>query len=289
MKFASYNIQYSKGKDGRFDLARIAAVVVGADVIALQEVERGWKRSGMQDQPAELARLLPGYHWVYGPGADMAVKGAAPGTGRRQFGNILLAKTPILTSRCHLLPKFGSLVQFSLQRCALEGVIDTPPALGLGPLRFYSIHLTHVDDVSRAPQVDAILDIHARAPGEGAAWCGTNKEEWTEGDPPPPMPRHAVLMGDFNFPPHSPLYPKIVGPLSDIYGRCNHLEGFVDAWVAAGHKETEGVTCVDETIAYAERIDFCFVSSAIAGKVKRAWIDNDAPGSDHQPIWTELG
>ena len=75
MKFASYNIQYSKGKDGRFDLARIAAAVAGADVIALQEVERGWKRSGMQDQPAELARLLPGYHWVYGPGADMAVKG----------------------------------------------------------------------------------------------------------------------------------------------------------------------------------------------------------------------
>jgi len=128
-----------------------------------------------------------------------------------------------------------------------------------------------------------------RAPGEGAAWCGTNTAEWTEGEPPAPMPRHAVLMGDFNFPPHSPLYPKIVGPLSELYGRCNHLEGFVDAWVAAGHKENEGVTCEDARINYSERIDFCFVSSAIAGRVKRAWIDNEAQGSDHQPIWTELG
>jgi endonuclease/exonuclease/phosphatase family metal-dependent hydrolase len=28
MKFASYNIQHGKGKDGRFDLARIAARLV---------------------------------------------------------------------------------------------------------------------------------------------------------------------------------------------------------------------------------------------------------------------
>jgi endonuclease/exonuclease/phosphatase family metal-dependent hydrolase len=58
VKFATYNIQYGRGRDGRFDLARIAAELRGADVIALQEVERWWQRSGMQDQPAELARLL---------------------------------------------------------------------------------------------------------------------------------------------------------------------------------------------------------------------------------------
>ena len=36
MRFASYNIQYGKGKDGKFDLARICAALEGADVIALQ-------------------------------------------------------------------------------------------------------------------------------------------------------------------------------------------------------------------------------------------------------------
>jgi endonuclease/exonuclease/phosphatase family metal-dependent hydrolase len=40
VKFVFYNIQYSKGRDGRHDLARIADAVRGADIIALQEVTR---------------------------------------------------------------------------------------------------------------------------------------------------------------------------------------------------------------------------------------------------------
>ena len=50
MLFASYNIQYGTGKDGRVDLARIADAVKEADVIALQEVERHWPRTGDVDQ-----------------------------------------------------------------------------------------------------------------------------------------------------------------------------------------------------------------------------------------------
>jgi endonuclease/exonuclease/phosphatase family metal-dependent hydrolase len=52
IKIVTYNIQFGLGKDGRFDLERIAAEVDGADVIALQEVERNWQRSGNVDQPA---------------------------------------------------------------------------------------------------------------------------------------------------------------------------------------------------------------------------------------------
>ena len=62
MKLVTYNIQFGRGKDDRFDLARIAHAVNGADIIAMQEVERFWNRSGMVDQVAELTRLLPGYH-----------------------------------------------------------------------------------------------------------------------------------------------------------------------------------------------------------------------------------
>ena len=36
MKLVSYNIQYGKGKDGRFDLARIATEIADADVIAVE-------------------------------------------------------------------------------------------------------------------------------------------------------------------------------------------------------------------------------------------------------------
>ena len=58
MKIVTYNIQYAKGKDGRCDLERIAASIEEADIIALQEVDRCWPRSGMLDQPAELGAML---------------------------------------------------------------------------------------------------------------------------------------------------------------------------------------------------------------------------------------
>jgi len=46
MKLVSYNIQYGFGADGVYDLARIANVVKGADIVALQEVERNWGEQG---------------------------------------------------------------------------------------------------------------------------------------------------------------------------------------------------------------------------------------------------
>ena len=46
MRIVTYNIQFGLGKDGRFDLERVADEVDGADIIALQEVERHWQRSG---------------------------------------------------------------------------------------------------------------------------------------------------------------------------------------------------------------------------------------------------
>lgn len=290
MKLVSYNIQYGTGRDGAVDLARIASAVQGADVIALQEVERFSQRTGLQDQPALLAELLPGYHWVYGPGMDLSADVVAPDgrvtQRRRQFGKMLLCKTPILTARNHLLPKLGTLVQFSLQRCALEGVVVTSGGLAL---RLYSVHLTHLDDADRAPQIDHLLRVHARAYGEGPGWCGSGvNQAMTEGQAAMPMPREAVLMGDFNLTVASPLYARLVGPMSTEYGRMNSLDGFVDAWVAAGHAESAGNTCHSGTFSTGQRIDYCFVSSACAARIRGAWIDEQANGSDHQPIWTEI-
>src|SRR5438046_2034782 len=103
MRLVSYNTQYSLGKDRRFNIARIADTVRGADIIALQEVERFYKRSGFLDQPVELAKLLPEYHWVYGPTLDLDASGeiahGQPLHRRRQFGNMLLSRLPILSTR----------------------------------------------------------------------------------------------------------------------------------------------------------------------------------------------
>jgi endonuclease/exonuclease/phosphatase family metal-dependent hydrolase len=286
MKLVSYNIQYGLGKDRRYDLARIAREVADADLIALQEVDRHWQRSGCVDSPAVIASHLPEHHWVYGANLDMDAsfrdRGGRLVNRRRQFGTMILSRLPIVSSRNHLLPKYGTLDQHSIQQGALEAVIATPRA---GPLRMYSLHLSHLSAATRLPQVEALLAIHARAPGEGGAWCGGHPDPnagWTEGEMPP-MPPEAILMGDFNFEWNAQEYDRIVGSLSPSYGRLNGLAGFVDAWVAAGHREDEGAT-----IGEGKRIDFCFVTASLAARVRGCRVDSQAAGSDHQPLWVEM-
>ena len=35
-------------------------------------------------------------------------------------------------------------------------------------------------------------------------------------------------------------------------------------------------------------LDYCLVSPELGHKVKRAWVDSSAQGSDHRPYWVEL-
>jgi endonuclease/exonuclease/phosphatase family metal-dependent hydrolase len=286
MRLVTYNIQFGLGRDGRYDLVRIAKEVRDGDIIALQEVDRHWRRSGCVDSPAVLASHLPDHHWVYGANLDMDAS-YRDTTGRlvnrrRQFGTMMLSRLPIVSSRNHLLPKYGTLIQHSIQQGALEVVIVTERA---GPVRFYSTHLSHLSPATRLPQVEALLAVHVRAPSEGGAWCGGHPEPdagWTEGEMPP-MPADAILLGDFNFEWNALEYERIVGPASTRYGRLNNSTGFVDGWVAAGHREDEG-----STIPTGKRIDYCFVSAALAQRVRTSWIEAGATGSDHYPLWTEI-
>src|SRR5205814_608627 len=142
-----------------------------ADVIALQEVDRFWARSGCVDSPALLASHLTDHHWVYGANLDMDASYCDAGNHlvnrRRQFGTMILSRGPIVSSRNHLLPKYATVVQHSIQQGALEAVIVTAHA---GPVRIYSTHLSHLSPAIRSPQVEALLAIHVRAPSEGGAW-----------------------------------------------------------------------------------------------------------------------
>ncbi len=287
MRVVTYNIQYGLGEDGRFDLARIAREVDGADVIALQEVERFWQRSGMVDQAEELARLLGDYHWVYGANLDVDASYRANGSGlvnrRRQFGTMILSRAPVLSSRNFPLPKRALLNQHSIQQGLLEAVIA--PAGG-APVRFYSVHLSHLCSATRLPQIDAILAILERAPAEGGAWCGSHPNPeagWTEGGPLP-MPREIVLAGDLNFEPDSVEYDRFLGPDAGRYGRLYSPEGLVDAWDIAGNGRSDASSHPN----HPARIDHIFVSGSLAARVRRCWIDEAANGSDHRPVWMEL-
>lgn len=287
MRCVSYNIQYGKGADGRYDLARIAGEVADADIIALQEVDRFWARSGMVDAPAILGDHLPDHHWVYGPNLDLDASFRDDDgrlvRRRKQFGTMILSRTPIISTRNFPLPKWGDRQLHSIQQGLLEAVVETD----LGPVRIYSVHLSHLGPFTRLPQVERIKEILATAPEEGGAWCGGHPEPgsgWIEEDEPP-MPEAAILMGDMNFLYRGPEYESLVGGWSPHFGRLTNRRGLADAWVEAGNDEAAGTT-----YSGAEaRIDHCFVTIDLAHRVTEAWVDEAATGSDHYPLWVSIG
>ena len=287
VKFVSYNIQYGTGKDGGLDLSRIAAEVAGADVIALQEVERFWRRTGDTDQATRLAESLQEYHWVYGAGVDVSDDRVSDDgvveQRRRQFGNMLLSRYPIVSTRNHLLPKYASLGPLSIQRSALEGVIDIAGRL----LRCYALHLTHLTAMTRLVQVAKLLEIHHSAVREGGPITGALEVDGL-GDQgiESAMPAEAIIMGDFNFEPDSEEYTQLVGPMSPYGGRVTNPAGFLDAWTALGYELEAGTTAdVDSRPA---RLDYCFVSTSLRACLRSISVDTAAQGSDHQPLWIEF-
>jgi endonuclease/exonuclease/phosphatase family metal-dependent hydrolase len=289
MKCVSYNIQYGIGQDGRYDLERICAAIGGAEVIALQEVTRNSPTNEGRDMVAELRAALPEYFAVYGPNfeVDMGshVKDGRAVDIRFQFGNMILSKTPILSSRNILLPRRRSIDRLNLQRGAIEALIDTP----LGPVRFYSVHLDHRGPDERLAQVRHLLRHSLAYPAEGGALTGVTEM----GFPEPPRPDAFMLLGDFNMLEGSPEYVAIAGALDHEFGQPLMADKAVDA---ARHLQPEGElppTCINmddpADRSLWKRIDYAFVSADLAGRLKSTSVDAGAVGSDHLPLWLELG
>lgn len=278
MKFVTYNIQFGVGRDERLDLERIANTVNGADVIALQEVTRAWPSPNDGDQPQQLAEHLPDYHWVYAPSVNVPhpekPQNATTRGARQQFGNMLLSRTPIVASRVHSLPRHQTL---DIPRVALEGVIETPVS---GLLRVYSVHLAYKAQTERTAQVEALIGLHKQAWGSESHITPLPK------GPPvdvPPTPKNTLVMGDFNMLRSEPAYQLVTATEGDHY--------FVDTWIAAGNVADAGVTmrANPDTETWTDRyLDYGFISANLATQVRSVRIDNDADGSDHQPVWFEI-
>lgn len=292
MKLLSYNIQYGFGGDGVYDLARAARVMQGADIIALQEVERHWSRSEFDDQPARLERLLPDYYTAYGPAFDMdasTFEGGRVINRRRQFGTMILSRWPIRWSRLHLLPMRRMIAPLNTQNPALEAMIDTP----LGPLRLLSIHLAHVGVEERLLQIDHLLALHRSTSATGGPWSGSDDEpsrNWTEGEAEPLAPETAIWLGDFNCEPGSAEHRRITGS-APYHPGARYAGGLVDA-VAQGRAQAGAPLHTHrKVIAGVERLrqlDHGFVTADLAPRVRSAWTDNAEMASDHSPLWIEL-
>ena len=281
MKLVTYNTQYGVGRDHKYDLARIAGAVDGADIIALQEVTRNFARNGGADMVEGLAALLPGYFTAFGPAMDIDF-GAVDGEGRPlnkrfQLGNMVLSRYPIVASRNHLLPRTLRFSRGNLQRAALEALVMAPS----GPIRIYCVHLDHVSAAERILQVAHLKERAFAYAGEGGVISGAAEY----GFPEPPRPEGFVLMGDFNMERGSPEYGLMVGEGDGAAEGADPVDIY-----SLGDGLPEGaVSRIDETKPEDNcLIDFAFVEKSLAGRVGKVRIDREAMGSDHLPVWFEL-
>ncbi|MCB9849305.1 MAG: endonuclease/exonuclease/phosphatase family protein [Phycisphaerales bacterium] len=140
----SYNIHHGEGLDGVIDLPRIAELIreSDADLVALQEVDRGVARSHGVDQPAELARLT-GMHAVFDKNIDY--QGG-------EYGNAVLSKFPIEDWENHWLPKSLPNEQ--------RGMLEVHVRAGDTPIVFLATHFDyHPEEEERLMSVSAVRDL----------------------------------------------------------------------------------------------------------------------------------
>lgn len=280
MRFATYNIQYGFGQDGEYDLKRIVDAVSDADIICMQEVTTGWRACNNDHQPDVMAGLLNRYR-VFGPGYDLdsSITDAEGRVvnARREFGNMVLSRWPIVYSRMHSLPRpVDENVpdrKTDLPRCALEAVIEVPGQ----PLRVISVHLSHQSRLQRLSQVAMLRSLLKGLPGECPLWQQSRPagDPWFEDRQVPAVKIPTLLAGDFNFQPGDPEYAAIL----------DASDGFrvTDAWTASGTQGGRAKTCV-ESDGSLTVLDYVFTTGELAATVTGAIVRSDWQGSDHFPV-----
>jgi endonuclease/exonuclease/phosphatase family metal-dependent hydrolase len=201
MVVVTWNVQWCRGIDGRVDparTARVARALADFYVLCLQEVAvnfPGLLGSHGEDEMAELSAALPGYLPIFGVATDLN-DGRG---GRRQFGNAIFSRLPVLQVFRHTLPWPADATVPSMQRLALEAVV----AAKSGPLRVISTHLEYYSPAQRAAQEEALLRRHEEACAHARAPRAADERPGGSFDIAP-RPASAIVCGDFNFKPDDP-------------------------------------------------------------------------------------
>jgi endonuclease/exonuclease/phosphatase family metal-dependent hydrolase len=135
-RVATFNVHHCEGLDGRVDIARIAGVMAetGAELIAIQELDRHLPRSGSVDQPVELA-AVSGMNVVFHPTL----------TRRRGDYGIAIATREALDVSFEPLPRIGDEEPRGLLRTVWRGVT------------IIATHLSR-DAAAKAAQIEALAD-----------------------------------------------------------------------------------------------------------------------------------
>lgn len=171
LRILCYNVHWALGTDGVYDIERIARVIADTrpDLVALQEVDVGVKRSGRIDEVRRLGELT-GLASRFGP--TQAYEGGL-------FGNAVLSRLPILDVAITPLPYTEATEErVTYPRGAIAVTVEGPDGK---PLRFISTHFQHNVPEDRVEEARAI-----------------NEEFAGEGDSIP-----TILAGDINATPEA--------------------------------------------------------------------------------------
>lgn len=170
LRVVTYNIRHGQGTGGRVDLRRTIETILALDpdVVFLTEVDQYWWRSGLADQPAELAQALMMPYVHYAPAlSTRSLLHTFPGVTAR-YGNLFLSRRPLAGAGASPLPQAGGNEPRNVVWIDLEFLGTT--------LRIFGTHLS-VDPKERTVQLAALGELMAASP------------------------HPALAVGDFNSPP----------------------------------------------------------------------------------------
>ena len=179
--YMTYNVRGCVGIDGQRSEKRIAEVIAsfGADIVGLQELDLGRKRSKQTDQAGMIAKEL-GFSWIFYPAMQ---------TNNEHYGDAILSRWPLQVRKLGLLPS-PKAFPFREDRGALWVEIATPQ----GKVQVMNTHFG-VGSFERAAQTEALLS---------ADWIGQVQQD-----------QPLVVLGDFNTLPNSKIYKKLTAHLQD--------------------------------------------------------------------------
>jgi endonuclease/exonuclease/phosphatase family metal-dependent hydrolase len=185
IKILSYNVHSCVGTDRRLDPGRIADVIaeLSPDIIGLQELDVGRRRTGSVDQADTIARHLK-MEFQFHPALSVE---------EERYGDALLTALPMR------LVKAGAITSIGEPRGALWAEVETIA----GPLQVFNTHLGLLRR-DRQAQAEELC---------GPGWLGH----------PQALDKPLVLIGDFNSIPSSAPYRTLLGHLQDARGQTGRL------------------------------------------------------------------
>lgn len=284
MKLVTWNTQWCKGLDGVVSVKRIvdgARALGDFDVLCLQEISQDYPvltGDTPMDQPAEIARLLPGYHVVFGAAIDEQT----PGYGHRQrFGNLIASRLPVLQIQHLMLPSPVASVEphpWMPRQCTVC-TLQTEH----GPVRVMTTHLEYYSEPQRLAQAQALRHWHQELCAQSRIRPLVTPDSGNTPYQPKPYTTDVVLCGDFNFEPYSDAYDALTSP--------QEADAFFDGWLLRHPDEPHRPTfrLFDDTYGPdAVSCDFCFLSETLAPRLRHIEVDTNTQVSDHQPVYIEI-